>query len=111
MNPGFKTVAFHFFFSKWEKDIFKYIDTPIISTSANISELPDTNSINEVADYFRHTFGSSFEPDLILDGGKLTKRKPSAIIELIKDDIKIIRSGDLSKEILKKELEKIETDL
>jgi len=106
LNPEFKTVAFHFFFSEWEKEIFKYLDAPIIATSANISELPDTNSIDEVADYFRHTFGSPFEPDLILDGGKLKKRKSSAIIELAGENIKVIRSGDLSKEILQKELEK-----
>jgi len=105
LNPGFKTVAFHFFFSELDKELFKYISTPLIGTSANISELPDTHSVKEVAEYFRHTFGSSLEPDLILDGGKLPGRKPSAIIELAKD-IKIIRPGDISKEIIEKELKK-----
>jgi len=107
LSPGFKTIAFHFFFSKIDEELFKYIDTPVIGTSANISELPDTSSIDEVADYFRHTFGSSLEPDLILDAGKLKKRKPSAIIELAGENIKVIRSGDLSKGDLQKELEEI----
>jgi L-threonylcarbamoyladenylate synthase len=107
LNPGLATVTFHFFFSKWEKDIFKYIDTPIIGTSANISELPDTNSIDEVANYFRHTFGSRLGPDLILDGGKLKKRKASAIIELSENKIKVVREGDTSKKIIEKKLEKI----
>jgi L-threonylcarbamoyladenylate synthase len=111
LNPEFKTIAFHFFFSKIDEELFKYIDTPVIGTSANISELPDTSSIDEVADYFRHTFGSSLEPDLILDAGKLKKRKPSAIIELAGENIKVIRSGDLSKGDLQKELEKIKNEI
>ncbi len=104
LNPGFKTVAFHFFFSELDKELFKYINIPLIGTSANISELPDTHSIKEVAEYFRHTFGTFLEPDLILDAGKLAKkRKPSAIIELVKNDIRIIRPGDISAEIIEKE--------
>jgi len=110
LNPGFKTVAFHFFFSKLDKELFKYIDIPLIGTSANISELPDVSSAEEVLNYFRHTFGSSFEPDLILDGGKLNKRKPSAIIELAGTDIKVIREGDILGSSAQKELEKIKKD-
>jgi len=111
LSPGFKMNAFHFFFSELDKELFKYIDTPLIGTSANISELPDANSVERVADYFRHTFGSSFEPDLILDGGKLKKRKPSAIIELAGKNIKVIRSGDFSSETLLAELEEIKKNM
>lgn len=102
LNPGFKTVAFHFFFSEIDRELFKYIDMPLIGTSANLSGLPDTHSIKEVAEHFKHTFGSFLEPDLILDGGKLSSRKPSAIIELVEKDIKIIRPGDISLEIIEK---------
>jgi L-threonylcarbamoyladenylate synthase len=105
LNPGFKTVAFHFFFSEIDKKLFKYIDLPLIGTSANISKLPDTHSVKKVAEYFRHTFGSSLEPDLILDAGKLSAgRKPSAIIELTEKSAKLIRAGDIPKEIMEKEL-------
>jgi len=106
LSPGVKMNAFHFFFSELDKELFKYISTPLIGTSANISELPDTHSIKEVAEYFRHTFGSSLEPNLILDAGKLPPRKPSAIIELVRKDIRVIRPGDISKEIIEKELKK-----
>jgi tRNA A37 threonylcarbamoyladenosine synthetase subunit TsaC/SUA5/YrdC len=46
-----------------------------------------------------------------LDAGKLKKRKPSAIIELAGENIKVIRSGDLSKGDLQKELEKIKNEI
>ncbi len=105
LNPGFKTVAFHFIDIKLEKKIFEYMDTPIIGTSANISELPDTNSAEEVVKYFKHTFGSFLEPDLVLDAGKLKKRKPSAIIELIGEKVRVVRAGDISKNAMEKELE------
>lgn len=111
LNPGYKTVAFHFFFSKIDEELFKYINTPLIGTSANISKLPDVHSVEKVAEYFRHTFGSSFEPDLILDGGELLGRKPSAIIELVGRDIKLIRRGDISRRIVEEEFKRIKGEM
>lgn len=107
LNPDYQTVAFHFFFSELDKKLFEYLDSPVIGTSANISELPEVHSVKEVTEYFRHTFGSAIEPDLILDAGKLQNRKPSAIIELNNQDIKVVREGDISKKLLEKELKEI----
>jgi len=102
LNPDYETVAFHFFFSELDKRLFKYLDTPIIGTSANISKLPDTHSVEKVTEYFKHTFGSPIQPDLILDAGELPKRKTSAIIELNNQNIKVIREGEIPKKLLEK---------
>jgi L-threonylcarbamoyladenylate synthase len=112
LNPGFKTVAFHFFFSKLDEELFKYINTPLIGTSANISRLPATHSVGKVAEYFRHTFGFSIEPDLMLDAGELSvRRRPSAIIELAGESFRVIREGDISRKTMEKKLEKIKREM
>lgn len=107
LNPDLKTVAFHFFFSKIDEELFKYMDIPLIGTSANISTLPDTGSIETVTDYFRHTFDQPINPDIILDGGKLKKRNPSAVIEITGKKIRVVRKGDLACEVWREKLEKI----
>lgn len=111
LSSEFKTVAFHFFFSKLDEELFKYIKTPLIGTSANISKLPAVHSAEKVVEYFRHTFGFSLEPDLILDAGELSaRRRPSAIIELKGENIKIVREGDIPKKEMEERLEKIKRD-
>ena len=108
LNSGFETVSFHFFFSQLDKELFKYIDTPLIGTSANISGQPDVSSAEKVVECFSPTFGTPLEPELILDGGKLIKKNPSAIIELSGNGIKVIRGGDIGAEKLRRDLDKIE---
>ncbi|HPN96398.1 MAG TPA: L-threonylcarbamoyladenylate synthase [Candidatus Moranbacteria bacterium] len=107
LNPDLKTVAFHFFFSKLDEELFKYIDVPLIGTSANISNLPDTGSVEKVVDYFKNTFDRPLKPDLVLDSGKLKKRNPSAVIEILDKKIRIVRGGDLTDKVWRKRLEKI----
>lgn len=104
LNPGFDIVSFHFFFSELDKELFKYIDMPLVGTSANISGRPNIFSVEKVIEYFKPTFGTSLQPGLVLDGGELLKRKPSAIIELLGNDVKVIRGGDIESEILQRDL-------
>ena len=63
----------------------------IVGTSANVSGEPSfTNSdecFNKIKDY-----------DVFVDGGTITSKGESTIIEIINDEIKIIREGSLSKE-------------
>ena len=62
----------------------------IVGTSANVSgEMSFTNSnecFNKIKDY-----------DIFVDGGTITSKGESTIIEVINDEIKIIREGPLSK--------------
>lgn len=107
LNPGFNLVTFRFFFNNLDKELFKHISVPLVGTSANISGRPNAFSVAEVVENFRPIFGTSLEPDLILDGGKLTENNPSTIIELLGNDIRIIREGNILAEKLQKELNKI----
>lgn len=76
---------------------------PITATSANISGLAETYSMVEAR---RHFVSSKIRPDFYLDGGRLEKIKPSTIIKLEKNTIKIIREGPISEMQIKKALEK-----
>jgi L-threonylcarbamoyladenylate synthase len=68
-------------------DIIKKIG-PLAQTSVNISGQPELNKISDIVKTFEK---SKTQPDLIIDGGSLPKRKPSTIIDLTKNNIKIIR--------------------
>lgn len=110
LNPGYKTLAFRVPFNKVTSTLSKFHRTPVIGTSCNVSELKDTYSVEELMDYFRGIFGSEIAPDIVLDAGKLPKRKTSTVIEIIDRKIKIIREGDITRDLLEKEIKKLITE-
>jgi len=69
-------------------EITKIFKKPLAQTSANISNFPATTKIREVLGQFKN---QKNQPDLIIDAGNLKKNKPSVIIDLTKDNIKILR--------------------
>ena len=71
--------------------ISKKLGRPITSTSANIS---GKNECYSVAEFLNQAIGKKWLPDLILDAGKLPKRKPSTIVDATKDQIIVIRKGE-----------------
>src|SRR3972149_7447977 len=73
--------------------ISKNIGRPITSTSANIS---GKNECYSVAEFLNKAIGKKWLPDLILDAGKLPKRKPSTIVDATKDQIIVIRKGEIN---------------
>jgi len=73
--------------------ISKKLGRPITSTSANIS---GKNECYSVAEFLNQAIGKKWLPDLILDAGKLPKRKPSTIVDATKDQIIVIRKGEIN---------------
>ena len=73
--------------------ISRELGRPITSTSANISNYPECYSATE---FLNQTIGNKWLPDLILDAGNLPKRKPSTIVDAIKDQIIVIRKGEIN---------------
>jgi len=75
--------------------LIKLCRFPITATSANISGNSDSvtaeDALNQVGD----------EVDLILDGGKCRLKKPSTVVEIIDDEIRVIREGAIKKSELK----------
>ncbi len=76
--------------SKIARFLSSKLDRPIVSTSANISGKGECYSIKDVLKQFEN---KKHQPDLILDGGKLKKRKPSTIIQVKDGEIEILRKG------------------
>jgi len=65
---------------------------PITATSANISGDGPFYNAKDVYDNFKNR---KYQPDLILDSGRLKKNKPSTIVELKDDNIFVIRRGEI----------------
>ena len=70
--------------------ISKNIGRPITSTSANISNHPECYS---AAEFLNQAIGNKWLPDLILDAGRLKKRKSSTIVDATGKKIIIMRKG------------------
>jgi len=60
-------------------DLAKNLGRPITTTSANISGKKDCYSGKDVVDQFRN---KKLKPDIIINAGKLPKRKPSTVVRI-----------------------------
>jgi len=107
LNPNYKTLGFRVPFNKVTSTLSKFHRSPVIGTSANISELRNTYSIGEVMEYFREIFKGEVMPDIVLDAGKLPERRPSTIIEIVDRKIKIIREGEIKSSFLERKIKKL----
>ncbi len=72
------------------KHLFNYIDSPLCSTSANISGEENLLSV----DYIYSTFKDKV--DLILDSGNIPPSKGSTIIDTTVSPLELIREGDVT---------------
>lgn len=69
--------------------LLEAIDAPITATSANPSGEKSPVTTREVMNYFEN------EVDLILDGGTLSGRLGSTIVDVTEGDLKVIREGEI----------------
>jgi len=74
-------------------ELVELLGRPITTTSANLSGHNDCYSINEVEQQFAK---SSRQPDFYLDGGKLKRTKPSTVVLITNNHVKILRPGPVS---------------
>ena len=72
--------------------LVKELKRPLVTTSANLSGQPAAYSTREIIGYFKN---KKFQPDLILDAGRLPKTRPSTVIKIENKKIKILRPGPL----------------
>lgn len=77
------------------KELFTYIDTPIVSTSANMSGEENTYSSEQIIKLFHN------KVDLIIDSGNLPHSNGSSIIDITSTPPRLLREGDIKKEDLK----------
>ncbi len=90
-------------------DLARYLGRPITATSANVSGRADCYSVKEIIGQFSAKGGSAsggknqkYKPDIIINAGKLPKRKPSTLVRVFDDVVKVLRQGPVTeKEIYK----------
>lgn len=72
--------------------ILQRLDFPIIAPSANISGTPSCTYVEELINDFEN------KVDAIIDGGKAKTGLSSTIVQVIDNEIKILREGSITKE-------------
>lgn len=79
--------------------LVRKLGRPMTTTSANLAGASTCYSARAVAAQFKN---QKYQPDLILDAGRLKKIKPSTIVDLTGKSVKILRRGPVSEQSLKK---------
>lgn len=74
------------------RSITEKLGKPLVATSANISNAGDIYSSDEAISIFEK---NKVQPDLILNFGTLTKNKPTTIVQVIQNEIRILRQGEI----------------
>lgn len=77
------------------KQLFRYIDKPLVSTSANISGEENIHSFQEVKRLFDN------KVDLIIDSGNLPHSNGSTVVDITSEPPRLLREGDIKKEDIK----------
>jgi len=99
LSANTRTIGLRMPKNKIALDLAKYLKRPITATSANLSGQADCYSADEIIAQFAK---QKHKPDIIINAGKLKKRKPSTLVRVFDDTVKILRQGPVAeKEILK----------
>ncbi|RMD50864.1 threonylcarbamoyl-AMP synthase [Candidatus Parcubacteria bacterium] len=69
----------------WVQALLEKYPNPLVSTSANLSGRPDIYDLKLL----------EIKPDLIIDDGILPTRKPSTLIKIGDNGIKVLRQGEI----------------
>ena len=93
-------------------DLAVLLKKPITATSANLSGQPDCYSADDIVKQFSAKGGSAsggkkqkLKPDIVINFGRLAKRKPSTVAKIINEDkIEIVRTGPITETQIAKTL-------
>ncbi len=66
---------------------------PLATTSANLHSLPNPYSVSDIQTQWK---GQSPEPDLVLDSGEIPKIDSSTVVEVIGENIRVLRQGSIN---------------
>ena len=92
LNKGHKTVGIRCPDSTVSLALIKVNGGPLTTTSANISGKPEVYSVMA---FLKQVKMGDVQPDYIMDQGKIPPNKPSTIVEISSEGVKVIRKGDL----------------
>lgn len=88
LNPNFGTIGIQMPKNNFSLTLLRNFKSSVIGTSANISNQPVVYSIKDLLSQLTE---NRIYPDLILDAGKLSLKKPSSIVKLEKRKITFLR--------------------
>lgn len=74
------------------RELAVHFGKPIVSTSANVSTHLSCYTPEEIRKEFKDL---KIKPDLFINAGKLPKHQASTIVKVVKDQVKILRQGDI----------------
>ncbi|MFA6375826.1 MAG: L-threonylcarbamoyladenylate synthase [Candidatus Paceibacterota bacterium] len=83
------TIALRIPFYHFINSLLETLDSPLAGTSANISGKPASTKIDDIIQQF---LGLNPLPDIFINAGDLADSKSSTIIDMTKQEIKIIRA-------------------
>lgn len=86
------TISFRVSSHPFCHELMRVMNTPIVSTSANISSMESPYDIDHVIDMFSQ---NEAKPDIIIDAGPLPHRPPSTIVKVDGTKKIVIRQGDI----------------
>ncbi len=88
LNPDFDTVGIQMPKCLFSQTLLKKFKSPVIGTSANVSNQPVVYSIRDLLTQLKRV---NRYPDLILDAGRIPIKKPSSVVAIKGKNIKILR--------------------
>ena len=88
LNPNFDTIGIQMPKNEFSLTLLNKFKSPVIGTSANISNQPVVYSIKDLLTQLQK---ANRQPDLILDNGQMPSKKPSKVIIIKGKNIEILR--------------------
>ncbi|MEK9159488.1 MAG: L-threonylcarbamoyladenylate synthase [Patescibacteria group bacterium] len=88
VNYGHPTVGFRVSSNKKTRELLEAFGGPLTTTSANVHGQPQAYSVQDMLD-------QSLVPDAVLDSGRIGDNPPSTIVEVIGEEVKVVRQGEI----------------
>lgn len=96
LNPKISTIGIRVPNHGLTLKILRAYPRPLITTSANISGKKEIYSVRAFLKSLTKTASKTAPvPDLTIDSGAIPRRKPSTIVSIEKNKIKILRQGEI----------------
>lgn len=93
-RTGKATIGLRYPKNRIALDLAKRLGRPISATSANRSGQKDSYSLSDILDNFSQ---AKIKPDIIINAGKLPRKRPSTLVRLRDGQVEILRKGPVSK--------------
>lgn len=90
------TIAFRVTAHHLASEISKKLNSPLVSTSANVSTMESPYDIESVLEMFVNL---EVKPDFVIDAGALPHQSPSTIVRVQNGKFEVLRQGELIVEV------------